>query len=185
MGDTVTAIDWPAGATEVFDWADLGHPGEFRSFDGPICGSRKLHTTTATPAYSSPGRSFVTALSRNVAFASKAWHGKTCCPAPPHANSGRPSWMPQTHSTICALEGQTRSSFEQAAPPDPLKMGGAVPSARNEALRVREDDLAVSSNFACTSWVSQLMNRLSNSRTAPRTVPPQLRHRKFVQCCRV
>ena len=36
MGDTVTAIDWPAGATEVFDWADLGHPGEFRSFDGPI-----------------------------------------------------------------------------------------------------------------------------------------------------
>ena len=32
----MTAIDWPAGATELSDWADVGHLGEFRSFDGPI-----------------------------------------------------------------------------------------------------------------------------------------------------
>ncbi|HZN82460.1 MAG TPA: hypothetical protein VFC01_22695 [Mycobacterium sp.] len=31
----MTAIDWPTGATEVSDWADVGHPDEFRSFLGP------------------------------------------------------------------------------------------------------------------------------------------------------
>lgn len=31
----MSAIVWPAGATEVSDWADVGHPDEFRSFDGP------------------------------------------------------------------------------------------------------------------------------------------------------
>lgn len=31
----MTAIDWPAGATEVSDWADVGKTDEFRTFDGP------------------------------------------------------------------------------------------------------------------------------------------------------
>jgi hypothetical protein len=31
----MTAIDWQTGATEVSDWADVGHPDEFRSFLGP------------------------------------------------------------------------------------------------------------------------------------------------------
>ena len=31
----MTTIDWPTGATEVSDWADVGTADEFRSFDGP------------------------------------------------------------------------------------------------------------------------------------------------------
>ncbi|MGV0778746.1 hypothetical protein [Mycolicibacterium elephantis] len=31
----MSATDWPAGATEVSDWADIGTPDEFRTFDGP------------------------------------------------------------------------------------------------------------------------------------------------------
>jgi len=31
----MTAVDWPAGASEVSDWADAGTPDEFRSFLGP------------------------------------------------------------------------------------------------------------------------------------------------------
>lgn len=33
---TATDAPWPTGATEVSDWADVGKPDEFGSFDGPI-----------------------------------------------------------------------------------------------------------------------------------------------------
>ncbi|MGO4445771.1 hypothetical protein AB4Z42_20710 [Mycobacterium sp. 2YAF39] len=43
-------IDWPTGATEVSDWADVGHPSEFRSFDGPIWTIPEVQYTNDAPA---------------------------------------------------------------------------------------------------------------------------------------
>ncbi|WP_232076079.1 hypothetical protein [Mycobacterium gallinarum] len=46
----MTAVDWPAGATEVSDWADVGKTDEFRSFDGPIWTIPEVQYTNDAPA---------------------------------------------------------------------------------------------------------------------------------------
>ncbi|MBY0287489.1 MAG: hypothetical protein K2X52_10105 [Mycobacteriaceae bacterium] len=46
----MTAVDWPAGATDVSDWADVGKPEEFRSFDGPIWTIPEIQYTNDAPA---------------------------------------------------------------------------------------------------------------------------------------
>lgn len=35
MNTAANQVPVPAGATEVSDWCDVGHPDEFRSFTGP------------------------------------------------------------------------------------------------------------------------------------------------------
>lgn len=46
----MSTIDWPNGATEVSDWADVGHPSEFRLFAGPMWTIPEVQYTNDAPA---------------------------------------------------------------------------------------------------------------------------------------